>query len=417
MQGRRLLKLASIAGALSLAPLALTSVAGAKGASNGKSPIVIGFISSLTGVASSDYADAARGAQARVDAQNAEGGVNGHPLKLVVGDDQSSPANNATVAEDLVQTKGAFGVIDLSSFTFGGAPYLTSHGIPVTGYQFDGPEWSEPSSTNMFSYEAPALGPFDGTYYGYDSGIARFLKAHGVTKMGGLSYGISPSAQRASNQLLEALNRVGVPTCYNNTSVPFGAVDFTADVLSLKSAGCNGVEGPFVESGDVALSQAVKNGGLKATQMYFTGYNQTTLSESAARSALDGDYITNSVNFTNPNTPTKNMLDTLAKYDHNFQKSSIPDIGLYNAYLGADLMIYGLQHAGANPTRQSFITNLRKVTSYNAEGVLPSPVTFAHLGSVQMLPKQSCEYMYQLNGGKFVEVNGGKPICSPRAAY
>ena len=89
-----------------------------------KSPIVIGYISDLTGVASPNFADGPGGAQARIDLQKAKGGIDGRALKLVVEDDQSSPATNVTAAQDLVENKGALLVIDNSVFTFSSAKYL-----------------------------------------------------------------------------------------------------------------------------------------------------------------------------------------------------------------------------------------------------------------------------------------------------
>ena len=59
------------------------TVVGTQAASAAGSPIVIGYISDQTGVASSTFADGQGGAQARIDAQNARGGVNGHELVLV----------------------------------------------------------------------------------------------------------------------------------------------------------------------------------------------------------------------------------------------------------------------------------------------------------------------------------------------
>ncbi|HUZ09672.1 MAG TPA: ABC transporter substrate-binding protein, partial [Acidimicrobiales bacterium] len=100
---------------LALAGLLLASCgsSGSPSSSGGasKSTITIGYVTDLTGVASSTFADGAGGARARVDLQNAQGGVNGHKLKLVVEDDQSSPTVNKTASQDLVQNKGAFGVI------------------------------------------------------------------------------------------------------------------------------------------------------------------------------------------------------------------------------------------------------------------------------------------------------------------
>jgi hypothetical protein len=45
-------------------------------------------------------------------------------------------------------------------------------------------------------------------------------------------------------------------------------------------------------------------------------------------------------------------------------------------YLGADLFIKKLKVAGKCPTRASFITNLRKVTSNEGAGMLPGKVSF-----------------------------------------
>ncbi len=401
-----------------LIPLAVAGLAGSATASGAsKPPIKLGLIMSLTGVAASSYTNGQYGAVARIDAQNAAGGVDGHKLQLIVKDDASSPSQNTTAAQDLVQNAGVFGVIDFSSFTFAAAPYLHSAGIPVTSWAVDGPEWIEQPYTNMFDVNPPTLGPINGVYYYYLSGLVKFLKSTGITKLAGLSYGISPSAQRATNQLLQAAKKdAGIATCYNNSSVPFGAVDFTADVLSMKSAGCNGVNAAFVDSSDIALSSEVKQAGLHAVQYYETGYDQSVIDNPSALAAMDGDYVAIQYNFIRPNAATAKMLANLVRYDPKFHKGDIPSMGTYGSYLAADLMIKGLQLAGKNPTRQKFITNLRKDCNYTAEGVLPSPTSMCHFGTLAMLPKQFCTYLVQLRGTHFVLANGGKPLCSIRQA-
>ncbi len=86
-------------GRAGLAVLCLTSVViGVSGtaasAAGSKPPIVIGFITDETGGASSSYIDAQDGAMARIDAQNAAGGVDGRQLQLVVEDDQSTASGS-----------------------------------------------------------------------------------------------------------------------------------------------------------------------------------------------------------------------------------------------------------------------------------------------------------------------------------
>jgi branched-chain amino acid transport system substrate-binding protein len=396
------------------AALMTTSFAGVSAAASTKSTIVIGYITDLTGVASSTFADGAGGAQARIDAQNAAGGVNGHKLKLVVEDDQSSPTTNNTASQDLVENKGAFGVIQFSAFTFGGYKYLQAQGVPVTGAAFDGPEWGVQPNTNMFSYAALVDTPIGTppTNYGATN-TASVFKSLGASKVGGLAFGISESSQQSIRAVYAGGQAIGgVSQCYNNASVPFGGVDFTADVLQIKSSGCNGVVASFVDTSDIALAQALKNGGVSAKQIYFTGYDQQVLDSPTARAALSGTYEDAAINFSTPTAAVKKMIATVKKYDSAYT-GGIMDLGLYGSYISADLMIKGLQMAGSNPTRSKFISKLRTLKAYTANGILPSPTPMSGFGTANIVPKTICAYFMQLKGNQFVPYKGGA-ICGKR---
>ncbi len=378
--------------------------------------ITIGYITSTTGVASSTFTDGPAGAMARIKEQNAKGGIDGRKLVLVTKDDTSSPSANQTAAQELVQQDNVFGVVDFSATTFGGAKYLNQQGVPVTGSAFDGPEWGQQPNSNMFTYSPPSYTPFDGKLY-TNTFFGTFLKSIGVTKLASLAYGISPSATDAAAATVASAKAVGIADCYQNYSVPFGAVDFTADVLAIKSSGCNGVQAPLVDSSDVALATAVKQGGVKAKQFYYTGYSSDISGKSTAAAAFDQNYVLAGINFTTPSAPVTAMLNAFKKYDPGYTSSDIPDLGLYGSYIAVDLMIKGLQSAGKNPTRSGFINNLRQVSNYNAGGILPSPVTFKGFGTLAMIPTTGCTYVVQLKSGKFVVANGGAPVCGKRMSY
>ena len=400
-----------LAGAVMTASLMASGIALIGGSSAGaaKSPIVLGYIGDQTGVSSSTFADGIGGAQARIDLQNAEGGVDGRKLELVSVDSTSTTTGTATAVQDLISVKHVFGIIEDSAFFFGGSKYAQEAGVPVTGYGIDGPEWLEQPNTNMFDVIPADYTPLGG--YIYDSTVAaQFFKDMGATKVGVLGYGISPSATEAAEEAVYVDKLLGIADCDLDLSIPFGGVDFTAPVLKLQSDGCNGYETVFEDASDIALGQAVKNAGLSMkAQLMSEGYDNNVLDSSTARAAIQGDYFGTLINFSSPNAATKTMLDALKTYDHGF--TGIPDLGLYSGYLSADLMIYGLQHAGANPTQASFIKNLREVSDYTANGILPSPTTFEHFGTAGMLSKAGCEYFVQLKGDKFVVANDGKPVC------
>ncbi len=385
---------------------------GAAAAASGR-PITIGLITSETGLAASSFIDAQWGAQARIAAQNAAGGVHGHRLVLDVEDDQSSPSENQTAAQLLVQ-KGAFGIIEDTSFTFGAAKYLSQQGVPVTGAAIDGPEWGQQPNTNMFSVTGIGSTPIGGKYYTYDTN-ARFLRAIGVTKLAGVAFAIQ-SAIQANSSTFQAGAPLGISQCYVNNSVPFGAVDFTAAVLAIKSAHCNGLVAATLLSTDIALSNALEQAGLTGIkQLYYTGYDQNLLDQPKAMASMAGDYTTTAVNYADPTPGARNMLAQLKKYTP--FRGSIPSLNISQGWAAADLMIKGLELAGRNPTRQSFISRLRQVDHYTAGGLYPNPgVSFRHFGTVAQFPKTGCSYYMKITANGFVPYHGGKLVCGKLVA-
>ncbi len=284
----------------------------------------------------------------------------------------------------------------------------------MTGGAFDGPEWGELPNTNMFSYAPLVDTPIGNppTNYGGTQTASAF-KSLGAKKVGGLAYGISESSQQSIRAVYAGASAIGgMSNCYNNASVPFGGVDFTADVLQIKAAGCTGVAASFVDTSDIALAGALKNASVNVKQIYFTGYDQQVLTSPTARSALNGTYEQAVINFTTPNAAVKTMINTVKKYDHAYT-GGIMDLGLYGSYLSADLMIKGLQLAGTNPTRSAFITKLRKLSAYTGNGVLPSPTPMTGFGTANIVPKTLCDYFMQLKGTKFVPYTGSA-ICGKR---
>jgi hypothetical protein len=88
--------------------------------------------------------------------------------------------------------------------------------------------------------------------------------------------------------------------------------------------------------------------------------------------------------------------------------AAYPTFGTTIAYLGSDIMIHGLQLAGPNPTRKSFVSDMTQVSSYNDNGLLPQTIGWNHQGQ---LAATDCSYFAKVVGTNFVTVNGGKPYC------
>ena len=101
------------------------------------------------------------------------------------------------------------------------------------------------------------------------------------------------------------------------------------------------------------------------------------------------------------------MQAAMEKYA-GFTSTQFPTFGQYEAWAGADLMIKGLLLAGPNPTRSAVITDLRGVTSYNANGLLP--VTHDYSTNFGKNPPETCAWIMQAEKSGFV-LNSPTPAC------
>jgi branched-chain amino acid transport system substrate-binding protein len=390
---RRATTAAALAG-LFLAPFALpVAEAGASTPGVTANSVTIGLITEETGPGAPPAMGLVRGAQARVDQQNAEGGVEGRRIKLIVKDDQTNPVTDQTATSALISS-GVFGVVDDSAVTFGGYKLLQQAGIPVTGGAYDGPEWYEQPNTNMFAIS----GPGDAKDPQY-SNFAVFAKQHGGTKCGAVGYAISPSSRASATGFELSCEREGLQNAFLDTQVPFGSVDVTTLVLQLKSAGVNTLWLPLDGNTNFAIMTAIQQAGLKMKVIInATGYGQTLVSDKVAAPDAQGAWFLATGLPVELRTPaTEAFQAALAKYAH---YTGVPDFSWYEGWGTTDLMIKGLERAGKNPTRSGFIADLHQVTDYSANGLL-GPVSFS-LSQFGQAPKDLCEYLAQFEGDAFV---------------
>jgi branched-chain amino acid transport system substrate-binding protein len=370
-----------------------------------KSPISIGYISNLTGIASSTFADGAGGAQAVIDQLNAAGGIDGHPINLIVKDDTSSLSADATESQELIADHVS-AVIDYSAFAEEGAPYFQKAGIPVFGSGFDGPEWFTAPYSNMFTWYFPSAEVGTNDYvYGF---YGQFLKDEKVKSFGGLGYGVSPSSTNSVYEAEKSANEFGIPTCYTNNTVPFGSTDFTAAALQINQSKCGAVAGSFVESSDLALSTALKQSGSKTFGLFFTGYD-SNVSSPVNRAGFNDDFAQASVSFSPPNAAASALLKVLKKYDPSYH-GGIPDFGLTGSAISAQLAVYALKLVASNPTPSAIISAMHKVKAWNDNGLLPTSMGFEHAGTPGIFPKKVCSYFEELKGSSWT-VATGAPVC------
>lgn len=391
---------ATLAAVVGLPTLLLAGAAQPSGASS--APLTIALITSETGAAGPQFVGSVGAFEARLDQQNAEGGVNGHKLVPLVIDDETSPTYVATAVQ-LAISRGAIGIVANSAVFFLGAKYAQQAGVPVTGNDSDGPEWGEQPYTNMFASDFGSLDP----KYPVNTLYGKVIKMMGGTRLAVYALGISPDSVRANTDEIESFARVGGTTPVNDASVPFGSVDFTSAALIAKQNDINALWPNMTASSDIALATAYREAGVKLkTALFPVGYAPSLIG-TPAWSEVQGDIFEVEFQpFSLPNAGTREMQAALEKYDH-FTKSQFPTFSEDESWLGADLMIKGLEGAGRNPTHASVITSLRSIKAYNGNGLLPITINYSTAFGHD---PQICIWLMRAEKTGFVPVRD-KPVC------
>jgi branched-chain amino acid transport system substrate-binding protein len=368
--------------------------------------VKLGFIWSGTGVAAPNFEDSADACKARVDAQNAKGGVNGRKIELETVDDKSSAAN-LTGAKDLVDNRHVFAVVNNSSFAFLSYRYLLDSGVALLGGGFDGNYYSKKGNENIISVGGNGSPPPTGIIFTNATDVAKKL---GATKIGSVGYGISPSSTGVAKDTQKyAAEASGLDPVYLNTALDFGTTDIGPVVLGLKNAGADAVYLPLDGNTNLAIAQGLQQNGVKMKAVLMaSGYGQAMLDSPITKTLNSVDVVSQVYK---PAELTKDPA--VKKFRSDLKKyggiEGVPDYGAYTGYIGCDMAITGIELAGKNPTQQGFIDGLHKLGTYKAADLTCAPVDIS-LENFGKTPEKSCQYFVTFKNGKFVVMNNGKPI-------
>jgi branched-chain amino acid transport system substrate-binding protein len=392
-----------------LATSGLSSAGAAAALDDGVSAkgIKIGYIFSKTGVAGSTFLNADKGCEARIARENAKGGVNGRKVSVEYLDDQSGGANK-TGAQDLVQNKHVFMIVNNSSFAFLTYQWLLDNGVPMVNGGYDGTYYGVKGNENIISALGNVVAANGVTY---DS-LPKLMKAMGASKVATLAYGISASSTAAAENLQKfAVPKVGLKPVYTNTTVDFGSTDVGPLVLGIKNAGADAVYLPMVANSNIAVVQGLAQNGVKMkSTVLATGYGQALLDQPVSKTF--GPEVVLATGFAPVELKTKATKQFVA----DLKKAGftdIPDFGVYTGYITCDLAILGLQNAGNPPTRAAFAPNLRKIGTYDQAGLACRKFDIS-LATFGQASPTTCGWYMQVKNGKFVLFPPkGKPATTP----
>jgi len=386
------------------APAASAPASSATGSAATGTPIVIGSVGSYTQQGFTDPGGPA--IQAWASWVNAHGGINGHPVKLIVEDNKGDQAQAVSLVKQLVEQDHVIAFVSNQdgSLNAGYASYLDQQKIPVLGgsvFTLD-PWVSDP----MF-YPEGLTAIQDMT------SLAVSAKQLGITTVGSLA--CSEAAQcAAANGLAKAVfNGAGIPDNYGGL-VSSTATDYTASCLTAEQKGVKGL---------ILLVPSAAEGQVIAGDCQRQNYSPSYI---IPGEAIGAGYLASAA-FNNAFTsaPTLPWFSTApAMADFNAaMKQYAPSLDLNSAntqepLTATDAWVSGLMFQEAVklsgvtgiPTSADILAGLAKFNN-DTLGGMAAGLTYTN-------PKnkiEGCYFTIQIKSQQFTLPNGATPSCVPAA--
>jgi branched-chain amino acid transport system substrate-binding protein len=226
----------------------------------GGSEIVFGSFGAQSGILGAVTRPAAAGVRAWAASLNSRGGLNGHPVRIVFGNDGGDPARTQTVVRHMVEEEHVVAFLNPFSFTLSAVlPYLEGKGVPVIG----GTNADENEDKSAIVFQ-PLLGADDGIAWSFLLNIA----AQTARKRIGLIYCHEVTQCEHQRRAIKSkLPYAGLEFVYE-AQVSIAQPDYTAEMLGAQRAGAEVILGLVDTASLIRLARSAHRQGY---QPVFTG--------------------------------------------------------------------------------------------------------------------------------------------------
>ncbi len=369
-----------------------------------KNSITVGNVSIVSGPVPGLFEGASIGTKAYFDYINStKGGVNGRKLMVNGVDDAFSGETNRTETQDAVASDfglvGSFSLFD----SYGCKALAQNPGVPDVSVTLDPVTNALP---NVFSAQPLAVGS--------GLGPLQYYKKHFPkdTTVGTIVSNVQTSLSQWTGQKA-ALEHEGYHVAYVRDIGPT-ETDFTTDVISMRNDNVNAVDLTAVDwqVGAEFVQNAAAQGWHPG--LIFSGgpiYADQFVSHAGGPAATNGIQIGQAQALylgQDANTIPADKL--FLSYVKKVSPSWTPDLFTLYGWASGALFVQALQAAGPNPTRGSVLTQLKKITSFNAAGLI------APANPAQKKPA-SCYVMMQIKNGNYVRTQPAKSGFSCDSTY
>jgi ABC-type branched-subunit amino acid transport system substrate-binding protein len=364
--------------------------------------VTVGNVSIISGPVPGLFEGASIGVKAYFDMINAQGGVDGRKLLVDAKDDAFSGQQNMTETQEAINSDfalvGSFSLFD----GYGCAALASDTAVPDVSVTLD-------AGTNALPNDFSAQ-PLSGQE---TLGPVAYYKKHYPkdTTVGALVSDVS-SAETQMAQQFAGMKSLGYKIAYVDDVNPL-ASDFTTDVINMKNKGVNAVDLTGIDWQDAAIFVENANTQNWHPGLIFSGgpvYADQFISHAGGPAATNGIQIGQVyalyLGEDASKVPAVKQFDTYVK---KVNPSWVPDLYTLFGWASAEMFVQALKAAGPHPTRGAVIAQLKKITSFNADGLFGGSDPAAKT----LTP---CFLMAGIKNGKFVRElpTGGGFDCNAK---
>jgi branched-chain amino acid transport system substrate-binding protein len=340
---------------LKIAALALAFAGSAFAQTQGvsKDEIVIGTMQDLSGPIVAFSKQLVAGMNMRVDEINAQGGINGRKLRLVVEDHGYDPKKAVLATQKMVQKDKIFAMVGTigTPTSMASMPILFEKNIPHLFPLTAAREMYEPLHKLKYSFAA--------TYYDQmRSGVKYLVKLKNAKKVCTLYQDDDFGAEvmRGAEAGLKEINMA----LAEKTTYKRGATDFSSQVARMKDAGCDLVVlGTIIRETLGTIGTARKLGW--NVDFIGSSASYTELIHKLGGPAMNGFYSTNTVNMPYLDDASKNVREWANRYKERTKED--PGVFSVYGYQVVELFAQIAGKTGANLTTDNFVKTLEKFTA------------------------------------------------------
>jgi ABC-type branched-subunit amino acid transport system substrate-binding protein len=322
--------------------------------------LAVGNVSIMSGPVPGFGRTSQSAVQAYINYVNSQGGVCGRKLQLSNSDDRFDSGANRSETEKLKSKVFAF-VGGLSVVDDGGAAVLAGTNVPDVGISLSDARIKLP---NNFS-----TAPIDLADGG--NGIIpsmKYDKEHFGAKIGAVVWPGQPIARSRAQGYVNDMKRAGIdPSVQLEVSVT--ETNYSGVAAKIKDGHVDVLLTTLELSGMAALAKALKQQGYqpKVAAYGAQAYGQSFIDR--ARDAAEG--VTLQIGYDIfENKAANPAIATFLKWFTQTAPGVQPDYFSVIAWSAAELFVQALRAAGAKPTRDNVLAQLKKVTKFDAGGML-----------------------------------------------